>query len=217
MPTKSALANKIETLRKERGWTKARLAEQSGVSERTVRRIETGETPSLDTLQALAAAFNIDCAELSQLTREEAKPRARKPVVLEIRDGHDLLTGLRGADAFGVDAHHTDDDETADLITTLLAVVEDADVYDELGASERYEQGRRLTGVIRQLHEKGWGLAVIREIKIVRASNGRVIPNWKTALLGVYNLGQRFEETLETELDKLAATVTDTKGENAPN
>ena len=48
----------IERLKK--GWTQEQLATVSGVSVRTIQRIERGETASVDTLKALAAAFNID-------------------------------------------------------------------------------------------------------------------------------------------------------------
>lgn len=48
----------LKTLRIEKGWSQEQLAEIAGISARTVQRIESGETCSLDTAQAFAAAFD---------------------------------------------------------------------------------------------------------------------------------------------------------------
>ncbi|MCY6382948.1 2TM domain-containing protein [Hoeflea prorocentri] len=55
----------IRKLRFDRGWSQETLAELSGLSVRTVQRIERGGTASLETLGALAAAFEMDIAELT--------------------------------------------------------------------------------------------------------------------------------------------------------
>lgn len=57
--------NKFRVLRLERAWSQEQLAELSGLSTRTVQRIENGDRPSLETLSALAAVFEISIAELS--------------------------------------------------------------------------------------------------------------------------------------------------------
>lgn len=217
MPTKSALAAKIEALRIERGWTKDHLARTSGVSERTVRRIEKGETPSLDTLQALAAAFNIDCKKITCLMREEPKPRARTPMLLEIGNGHDLLNALAGAHAFAADADHAEDDETASLVAGLLDAIELADIYDELSPSARYEEGRRLTDLLTKLREQGWGVCVVRETRTLHPAGAKPITNWKIARLCVKNLGMHFDEALKSELEKLVAEIPATEPESIPN
>lgn len=69
----SALGDRIRELRLREGWKKKRLAELSGVLERTIHRIETGESanPHDDTLQLLANAFNIDVRELIELRDRE--------------------------------------------------------------------------------------------------------------------------------------------------
>ena len=46
-------------LRESRGWTQETLALVSGLSVRTIQRVESGESPSAETLLALAAAFNL--------------------------------------------------------------------------------------------------------------------------------------------------------------
>ncbi len=55
----------IRKLRRERGWSQEQLSEVCGLSVRTIQRIENGQTPSMETLQALAAAFDTDVSRLT--------------------------------------------------------------------------------------------------------------------------------------------------------
>lgn len=58
------LAKNVRTVRGFKHWTQQHLADTAGIQLRTVQRVETGDGASLDTLQALAAAFDIDVATL---------------------------------------------------------------------------------------------------------------------------------------------------------
>lgn len=51
-------------LREARGWTQEHLAEASGLSVRTIQRIEAGEPPAQETLLALAATFDLSVVDL---------------------------------------------------------------------------------------------------------------------------------------------------------
>ncbi|QQD75470.1 helix-turn-helix transcriptional regulator [Curtobacterium sp. YC1] len=55
---------RIVGLRTERGWTQERLAEVSGVTVRTVQRLEAGNDVSLDTLSRLAGALEVPLRDL---------------------------------------------------------------------------------------------------------------------------------------------------------
>jgi transcriptional regulator with XRE-family HTH domain len=62
----------IKKLRLQKGWSQAELAEFSGLSIRTIQRIENGENPGLETLKSLAAVFNMDVSEIQkEYTMEE--------------------------------------------------------------------------------------------------------------------------------------------------
>ncbi|HCS65967.1 MAG TPA: XRE family transcriptional regulator [Cellvibrio sp.] len=54
----------IREYRFNRGWSQEQLAEISGLSVRTIQRIEQGQKPGLETLSALASALEIDIAKL---------------------------------------------------------------------------------------------------------------------------------------------------------
>ena len=87
----------VRKLRLEKCWSQEQLAEFSGLSVRTIQRIERGQKPSLETLKSLAAVFEIDASELTmedtmtneiQITAEEEK------AILYVRDVKGFFTHL---------------------------------------------------------------------------------------------------------------------------
>jgi len=67
----------IKKLRLERHWSQDQLSEMSGLSIRTIQRIENGENAGLESLKSLAAVFEINIAdsdkkeEMEQIRKEE--------------------------------------------------------------------------------------------------------------------------------------------------
>ena len=66
----------VKKLRLQRGWSQEQLADISGLSTRTIQRIERGENPSLETLKSLASVFEIDISVLNEhyLTDNHQEP-----------------------------------------------------------------------------------------------------------------------------------------------
>ncbi len=56
----------IRKLRLQRGWSQEQLATLTGLSVRTIQRVERGATPGLESLNALAAVFDVDIEQLKQ-------------------------------------------------------------------------------------------------------------------------------------------------------
>jgi len=56
----------IQKLRVDRGWSQEELAAHSGLSVRTIQRIENGKRASLESLKCLAAVFETQVSELIQ-------------------------------------------------------------------------------------------------------------------------------------------------------
>jgi transcriptional regulator with XRE-family HTH domain len=54
----------IRKLRIQRAWSQEQLAEFSGLSIRTVQRVEQGQAASLETLKSLAAVFEVNVSQL---------------------------------------------------------------------------------------------------------------------------------------------------------
>jgi transcriptional regulator with XRE-family HTH domain len=68
----------LKKIRLERHWSQDQLAEMSGLSIRTIQRIENGENAGLESLKSLAAVFEINITdsdkaqEMEQIRKEEA-------------------------------------------------------------------------------------------------------------------------------------------------
>ncbi|MEI7443675.1 MAG: 2TM domain-containing protein [Burkholderiales bacterium] len=56
----------VHKLRLQRGWSQEQLADLSGLSVRTIQRIERGGSASVESLKALAAVFEVDFQQLRQ-------------------------------------------------------------------------------------------------------------------------------------------------------
>ena len=56
----------IQKLRLQHGWSQEQLAELSGLSPRTIQRLEKGQTASTESLKALAAVFEVDFSRLKE-------------------------------------------------------------------------------------------------------------------------------------------------------
>ncbi|MBV9066564.1 MAG: helix-turn-helix domain-containing protein [Methylobacteriaceae bacterium] len=56
----------VQKLRLQRGWSQEQLADLSGLSVRTIQRIERGNAASAESLKALGAVFDIDFSELKE-------------------------------------------------------------------------------------------------------------------------------------------------------
>jgi transcriptional regulator with XRE-family HTH domain len=78
MPDDSPLL--IQKLRLQRGWSQEQLAEITGLSVRTIQRIERGQTPSAESLKALAAVLDVNFGALREAHMSSpASPAANVP------------------------------------------------------------------------------------------------------------------------------------------
>jgi len=56
----------VQKLRLQKGWSQQQLADLSGLSARTIQRIEQGQSASVESLKSLAAVFEIDFSTLQE-------------------------------------------------------------------------------------------------------------------------------------------------------
>lgn len=64
----------IQKLRLQQGWSQQQLAEMSGLSTRTVQRLEAGKPASMESLKSLAAVFEVDFAVLQENDTMPSQP-----------------------------------------------------------------------------------------------------------------------------------------------
>jgi transcriptional regulator with XRE-family HTH domain len=80
----------IKKVRLERHWSQDQLAEMSGLSIRTIQRIENGENAGLESLKSLAAVFEINIID-SDKTQKMAQIRKEEAYVQNINGFYKLL------------------------------------------------------------------------------------------------------------------------------
>jgi transcriptional regulator with XRE-family HTH domain len=86
---KGARAMLVRKLRIDHGWSQETLAEVSGLSVRTIQRIERGGRASLETIGALAAVFEVDISTLATETgmyEQQELSKAEHEAVEYVRD-----------------------------------------------------------------------------------------------------------------------------------
>ncbi len=85
----------IRSARENRGWSQGHLATVSGLSLRTIQRIEKTGSASLESVTALAAVFSVQVAELRAHEAEPLRPRAiRVSLELPARLALAVLSGV---------------------------------------------------------------------------------------------------------------------------
>ena len=82
----------IRKLRIDRGWSQETLAQISGLSVRTIQRIERGGNASLESLGALASAFNVDISTLAT----EASMYKQNDVSDDEREALEYVRDIKG-------------------------------------------------------------------------------------------------------------------------
>lgn len=83
----------VQKLRLKRGWSQQQLAEASGLSVRTIQRIEAGQPGNVESLKSLAAVFEVDFATLN------TEPSMNSPASTlnenQEKEAFDYVRGLR--------------------------------------------------------------------------------------------------------------------------
>lgn len=153
--TPAELAAVVRMLREVRQWSQEQLARVSGISSRTVQRVENGKPSDFDTRRAIAQAFEFD--DIDALNKPYAIPTAeeleahraqfeRDHVTL---DALPLTTGRQLAEL--AEAHTMDlstpgfempreaDEEFAALVDYFRDYRDCADVYSQLQKFEVYD------------------------------------------------------------------------------
>ena len=81
----------IKKMRLERHWSQEQLAEMSGLSVRTIQRIENGENAGLESLKSLAAVFDTDIKD-SNKNEESEQIRKEEAYIEKLKGFYKLLT-----------------------------------------------------------------------------------------------------------------------------
>jgi len=194
----SRLGKRVRELREGRGWTQSHLAEVTGLDERTIRRVERGSTPALDTLQALAQAFDVECAELKHLTEEEAGSELTVHLI-PILNGREFFAVLAESCAYEIVATDADSTIERDLVKALLDQMEYREIWDVVTPGDRYDAEQNVSEILRQLDGLSWRVLVERRKGTLRTPL-LTMPNWVTVKVIVIKVSRDEERSEQSQV-----------------
>jgi transcriptional regulator with XRE-family HTH domain len=192
---------KIKQLRDLKLWTQAQLAEIAGVSERTVRRVESSGTAESATLLSILNALGTTIEELNKMyhdddtLKDESKEKLSELKFLHrIVSGRELVRIIASAHQYGYDHHDCKTEDQIESVQGFLTVVADVlDIWDMIEIGQRFELENSLTTQIKELEDLGLWVFGDRQVD---SSN-----NWVTAIIEVYSKDNPLIQKIKLEKD----------------
>lgn len=148
----------LKKLRKEKAWTQDELAIASGLSARTIQRIEKEGKAASDSAKSIAAAFNIDVCELDAAQNSSAvNDEEINSFLFRIENGTKLGQLISGSLAFRFEHDDPKTEEEVDLLACTLQSIQDwGEIWSELESGARVKASFSLSQLIYELEEKGF-------------------------------------------------------------
>jgi transcriptional regulator with XRE-family HTH domain len=184
-------AEKIRRLRLERAWPQDHLADVSGLSYCTIQRIEATGKAGMESIRALANAFEIDSSELLRPVPKVSDGRSLKAksdvprFLVRITSGADLFAILGGAHAGSVENEELKSEAEVEIVGSFLQEMSDlGEMWSELEPGERVRQVFEFTQKLKELDDAGFVVFGIREKKAFHVAD-KIIPDWNVAIIRV--------------------------------
>lgn len=140
-----------------------------------------------------------------------AEPRLQ---IVAIADGHDLLGALAGAHAYAQRVDEATSEAEAELVASLLDMLEVAEIWDDLTPGDRYRYGHRVSSMLSELEALSWGVCVVWETRTVEVAS-QEIQNWRTATLRMAKLDPRLVKAFAEGLRSGSAATANSTEENS--
>ncbi len=162
------IAEQVKFIRKMYSFTQENLADASGLTVRTIQKIESGRhIPDEQTLRSIGRTVQVDVSIFDkpspeQVDRQRAElERARKRTVVvpitPIKFAHDFLGAFDMRHAFRFDTSAIDNDEALSIACGMGDWIRDFnDVWDECYMSQRLDYATQFVGLCEQVGEYGF-------------------------------------------------------------
>ena len=193
------LAKNVKRLRDMKHWTQQHLADASGAQLRTVQRVEKGEGASLDTLGALAAAFDVTIdllrfdvdAVVDQMQKEQEEVERTHYFVDVAPITCSAHLGIIGGSHAYLMHCASEDDAIQDLFAEFESNVKDmVDVWEDVDPSnhrgwlkEAYEQ-------VEELNRRGVAVSIGKAIRTMRQKGVAGTFEWRVLYVVGWPKGQ---------------------------
>lgn len=166
-------SNKIKRLRVERAWPQEQLSAISGVSTRTIQRIENGEAASFDTLKAIATAFGLDVMELVKENEESGNKPQDVSFLVRITSGTELFKIILGADGYQFDNDRLENETEVELVSNFLQDLHDwGELGDDVEPGKRVKITYEFNARIAEIEAAGLWIFGLRVPRLYRTASG---------------------------------------------
>lgn len=154
----------LKKLRNEKAWSQDQLAEISGVSLRTIQRIEKSGNASLESKKAIAAAFEIKASELDENENSSAiSDEEAENFYFRVEDGTKLTEVVGGAYAYRMNHDNPKTEEEAELLAVAIQSIQDwGEIWSDIESGDRVKAAFDLTQLINELEENGFWVFALR-------------------------------------------------------
>ena len=159
-------SEKMISHRKLKCWSQSRLAQVSGVGERTIQRIESESKASYENAQAIAGALKLPLEDLvfkqptgtsEGTTLIDLIVNKKAKFYEHVQSGNELLALAGSSEMFSFDEGHIESQDEAALIGSFAQNVQDwGDIYRDIEPGARIEAAFQLTGEIQELDKNGF-------------------------------------------------------------
>ncbi|KAF3978707.1 MAG: hypothetical protein A6F71_06035 [Cycloclasticus sp. symbiont of Poecilosclerida sp. M] len=154
----------LKKLRTEKAWSQDQLADISGLSLRTIQRIEKSGNASLESKKAIASAFEIKAIELD--VNENSSALADDETdnfYFRVEDGTKLSEVIGGAYAYRMNHDSPKSEEEADLLAGAIQSMHDwGEIWSDIEAGDRVKASFDLTQLIEELKTEGFWVFGLR-------------------------------------------------------
>ncbi len=154
----------VKMLRTEKSWSQDQLAMVSGISLRTVQRIEKSGNCALESKKAIASAFDIKACELDLKHENTAfSDEESKNVYFRIENGTKLSEIIGGACGYKLSHDDPKSKEEAELLSWSAQSIQDwGGIWSSLESGERIEAAFDLSELIKALELNGFWVFGVR-------------------------------------------------------
>jgi len=179
------IAEKVKAARRIFRFTQDNLATASGLTERTIQKIESGRhRPEEQTLRSLARAFGVSVKYFEKPTpEEEAQERAsiaraiRKTVIVPtspIRTASEFMSAVGHRHAFRFNTSSVNSDEALEIATRLVDFITDLmDVWNDCPMSNQLEWAKSFVEDCSQLENLGFRCHIGNHRQLLRNKGQR--------------------------------------------
>ncbi len=175
------IADQLKFIRKMYSFTQENLADASGMTTRTIQKVESGRhIPDEQTLRSICRVFQIELSYFDipspdqvELQIAKMKETLKKTVVVPIspiNSAQDFLNAFEMRQAFRIDTSMIDHDKALSVACGMGDLISDyIDIWDEVYMSQRLGYAKEIVSQCKQVSELGFTCFIGTHMQQMRA------------------------------------------------